>query len=353
MKLIQILSIAALPVIMASCGAKQETAKTTDTDIIPVKTMALTTSGEGGIINTSGQFTTDDEAFLSFKTGGIINKILVKEGDAVQAGQLLATLNMAEINALADQAHIGYEKAIRDMKRVTNLYRDSVATLEQMQNAQTAVDLARQQLTAAEFNKTHSEIRATKSGYILRKMANEGQLAGPGTPVLQVNGAKTGTWYLRAGISDREWAAINITDKATITTDAGVFEGVVARRSEGADPATGSFSIDIKLNGKPANIAAGMFGKAAISTSVAKSTAHSWAIPYDALLDGDGTSGYVFVTTDNKTAHKVKVTVSSIEKDKVIISDGLQDAGALIISGSAYLTDNSTIKVTNNSTAKL
>ncbi len=353
MKLIQILSIAALPVVMASCGTKQETAKATDTDIIPVKTMALTTSGAGGVINTSGQFTTDDEVLLSFKTGGIISKILVKEGDAVQQGQLLATLNMAEINALADQARIGYEKATRDLKRVTNLYKDSVATLEQMQNAQTAVDLARQQLTAADFNKTHSEIRATRSGYVLHKMMNEGQQVASGSAVLQINGARTGVWYLRAGLSDREWAAVHLNDKATITTDAGTFDGVVARRSEGADPMTGSFSVDIKLAGQPHNIAAGMFGKATVTTTAHNTTTNTWAIPYDALLDGDGTSGYVFVTTDNKTAHKVKVTVSSIEKDKVIISDGLQDVGGLIISGSAYLTDNSPIKVTNNSTAKL
>jgi RND family efflux transporter MFP subunit len=353
MKLIKILSIAALPLFMAACATKQEAPKTTNTDVIPVKTMALETASAGGTINTSGQFTTDDEAYLSFKTGGIINKILVKEGDAVQTGQLLATLNMAEINALADQARIGYEKATRDLKRVTNLYKDSVATLEQMQNAQTAVDLARQQLTAAEFNKSHSEIRATKSGYILHKMANEGQMAGPGTPVLQVNGAKSGNWFLRASVSDREWAAISINDKATIITDAGSFDGAVARRSEGADPMTGSFSIDIKFTGKQAGIAAGMFGKATIITGAAKSTAHNWAIPYDALLDGDGSSGYVFVTTDNKTAHKVKVTVASIEKDKVIISDGLQDAGSLIISGSAYLADNSNIRVINTSTAKL
>ena len=34
-------------------------------------------------------------------------------------------------------------------------------------------------------------------------------------------------------------------------------------------------------------------------------TTTAWAIPYDALLDGDANKGYVFVTNDNATAQKV------------------------------------------------
>ncbi len=345
-----ILAIAAIPFIMASCSTKKEAVKTADTDIIPVKVMNLTPTTGTAPINVSGQFTTDDETYLSFKTGGIINKIYVREGDAVQQGQLLATLNMAEINAQVEQAHIAYEKATRDYQRVMNLYKDSVATLEQTQNAKTGMDLAKQQVTSAEFNRTYSEIRAPRSGYVLHKMMNEGQLAATGNAVFQINGAKAGNWMLRAGVSDKEWSNININDKAEITIAAlngKTYSGIVNRKAEGADPMTGAYAVDIKFSGdKPTNIAAGMFGKAVISPEKKiAGTSSSWAIPYDALLDGDGSNGYVFVTNDNKTVKKIKVTVSSIEKDQVIISDGLQNATSLIISGSAYLTEKSAIKV--------
>ena len=345
-----ILSIAALPILMASCGTKQEAVKTPDTNIIPVKVMSLETGNSMSTIAVSGQFTTDDEVFLSFKTAGIINKIYVREGDVIKKGQLLATLNMAEINAQVEQAKIGTEKAQRDYHRVMNLYKDSVATLEQTQNAKTGLDIARQQLAAAEFNRNFSEIRATSDGYVLRKIASEGQWIGVGSAVFQTNGAKAGSWMLRVGVSDKEWAAIQLNDKAdiAIASQTGrTYEGKVSRKSEGADPATGSFTIDIKVNGtKPGVIAAGMFGKAIITPAKSTSVAGNvWSIPYDALLDGDGSAGYVFITNDGKTATKIKVTVDKIEKDKVIISDGLQNVQSLIISGSAYLTDSSLIKI--------
>lgn len=348
MKRIHNILLMSLALALASCGEKQEEKKTMDADIIPVRVMDLQATGGGADISTSGQFTTDDEALLAFKTGGVINKIYVKEGDAIQAGQLLATLNMTEINAQVAVARTAYEKASRDYERAMNLYKDSVATLEQTQNARTGMDIAKQQLEAAEFNRNYSQIKATQSGYVLRKMASEGQVAGPGAPIFQVNGAKSGTWTLKAGVSDKQWAAISNGDKATIiiaALDNKEFEGEVCRKSEGADPMTGSFNVEIKFTGAKPKVAAGMFGKAIIHTASARQGATAWAIPYDALLDGDGNTGYVFVTKDGQIARKIKVTVGAIEKDKVVIADGLQDAGSLIISGSAYLADSSKIKV--------
>lgn len=335
---------------IASCGSAKQEEKAENNDLIPVRVMALQATDIGGQANISGQFTTDDEAMLSFKTGGIISRIYVREGDAIQAGQLLATLNMTEINAQVTIARTAYDKASRDYARVLNLYKDSVATLEQKENAETALEIAKQQYAAAEFNRNYSQIRSTRSGYVLRKLASEGQLAEAGTPVFQVNGAQSGTWKLKAGVSDREWAMIRVGDKATISVAAlsnKQYNGVVCRRSEGADPQTGSFTVDIKFLGEQPAVAAGMFGKATVQTTASTQRADQWAIPYDALLDGDGNTGYVFVTNDKKNARKIEVAIASIEKDKLIVADGLQNARWLIVSGSAYLTDSSKIKITN------
>ncbi|WP_413668636.1 efflux RND transporter periplasmic adaptor subunit [Mucilaginibacter sp. Mucisp86] len=325
-------------------------------DTIPVQIMQLKQQSNNAPMAVSGQFTTDDEVMLSFKIGGIISSLNVKEGDAVKRGQLLATLNPTEINAQVQQASLATEKAQRDYQRIQNLYKDSVATLEQLQNSKTTLQQAQQQLKTATFNRQYSEIRAPKDGYILRKLANVGQQVMASTAVLQTNGAEAGRWMLRVGISDSQWAVLQLHDKAIIQTTAipgRELQGAVSRKSEGVDAATGTFSADITITGKrPQAIAAGMFGKAVITPARPATTENgTWQIPYDALLDGDGNSGYVFVTDDNKTARKVKVTVAGIDKNTVTVSSGLANAKALIISGSAYLTDNSAITVQSPKTA--
>ncbi|XZF16394.1 efflux RND transporter periplasmic adaptor subunit [Chitinophagaceae bacterium MMS25-I14] len=334
---------------IASCTVKGKSTENKMPDVIPVKTMQPLNNAEGEGIKVSGQFTTDDEVMLSFKIGGVIERIYVKEGDAVHKGQLLATLNLTEINTQVQQAQLAFEKAQRDYQRVVSLHNDSVATLEQLQNAKTGVDVARQQLSAVQFNRSYSEIHAAKDGYILRKLANEGQVITSGTAVFQTNGAQSGNWMLRVGMSDKEWAAVKLNDEATIMVNAApgkAYTGRISRKSEGADAASGAFTVDIKLNGEqPKSLAAGMFGRAVIKTENNTSETGIRAIPFDALLDGDGTTGYVFVTTDNKTAIKRKIQIAGMDQDNVLISGGLEDTDAVIVSGSAYLSDHSAIRV--------
>ena len=68
-------------------------------------------------ISTSGRLSPKTQIQLSFKTGGLVDRIYVDEGDRLRRGQLLASLNLAEIDAQVRQARSAYEKAERDASR--------------------------------------------------------------------------------------------------------------------------------------------------------------------------------------------------------------------------------------------
>lgn len=332
---------------MNSCGkATQEKTLVSAEDIIPVKVVSLEKSNHKAVITASGQFTTDDETYLSFLTGGIVKQLLVKEGDRVRKGQLLATLDLTSINAMVNQAKIGLDKAKRDLERANNLHKDGFATLEQVQNAQTAVDIAEQQLESARFNLKYSEIRAVADGFILKRFVNQGQLVATGTPVFQTNGAGDGKWYLKVGVSDKEWNAIQVGDVAEIEAEAfgnRKVKAVVSRKAESSDPYTGTFAIDLTIQGSgTTQIASGMFGKALITPSRKSDT---WTIPYAALLDGNAGEGFVFVTDDSRTVQKIPVEIAGVQQQSVVISAGLENHKMLIVSGSAYLSETSMITV--------
>lgn len=333
--------------LLPGCGEKEET--TTANDVIPVRAVVLSKAPVKKNIFASGQFTTGDEAMLSFKTGGVIKSIYVKEGDAVKKGQLLASLELTEIEAGVEQAAAGYEKALRDYNRVKQLYEDSVATLAQMQDAKTGFDVAAQQLASAKFNRNYSEIRALENGFLLKKISTEGQIVGPGTPVLMTNGAGKGTWKLKVAVSDNEWAAVRVGDQATIETDAVPGEktsAVVSAKSEGVDPYTGTFALELRLISRPSVLpASGMFGKAVIVPSLKREL---WTIPFESVLDGDGNTGYVFISQDGETAQKIKITIADFDGKEIFVSSGLENAKFLITTGSAYLRNNSKIKISGN-----
>ncbi len=346
-----ILTISTLYMLLLSgCGKEPENhSLPKSVEAIPVKVIYLSRVEVTGSVHSSGQFTTDDETMLSFKTGGIVDRVYVKEGDRIRKGQLLATLDLTEISSQVNQIQIAFEKAARDYNRFENLRKDSVITLEQLQNSKTGLELARQQLIASKFNLQYSEIRAPHDGVILKILANEGQIIGSGMPVLQTSSKGRTDWILRVAVSDKEWANIRLNDKVSVQIEAldiSDQQAYVSSKAENADQMTGSFSIDLKLNNaRELNIASGMFGKAEIMLSQKNLV---WQIPYDALLDGNADQGFVFVTNDNTNAIKVPVKIDAIDGKNIIVSKGLDGYISLIVSGSAYLTDKSVIKMTNN-----
>lgn len=345
-KLYVILIFVSFILILSGCGSSDQQGLD-DKEVVPVRIISLSKEKVQKSIFASGQFTTEDETVLSFKTGGIIKKIMVKQGDAVKKGQLLAMLDLTEIDAQVLQAESAYEKAKRDFERANNLFKDSVASKSQMQDAKTGYELASQNLQIAKFNRNYSEIRALSDGFILNRFVNEGQLVGPGTPVLQTNGAGKKDWVLKTGISDNEWAAISINDKVFVELDVvpGVkLTGYVYKKSEGTDPYTGTMTVLVKISDPKVKLASGMFGKAEIKPS---GSSEFWVIPFDALLDGDGNEGYVFITNDKTTAQKIKVNVAGFNSEKVYISGGLENNKYLIVAGNAYLNHNSKIRIIN------
>lgn len=343
----QIIYTSALALFLVACGTNATEKKSTTTNnAIPVRIAPIQTDSSFNTIQATGLITTENEARLSFKIGGVIEQVYVEEGQQVKQGQLLASLNTTEIAAQVQQVQLSVEKAQRDYQRAFNLYRDSVVTLEQFQNSKTGWDIAKQNLQQAAFNLRYAKIYASANGFVVKRVLNAGEVASPGSPVVVVSETgKQSKWVLRAGVADVEWSALKEGDKASVTVDAypgKQFNAVVSKKSLAADAASGSFQIELQIDFGGLQPAVGLFGKAIITPSV---ITNGFSIPYEALLEANGKKGFVFVTNDQKKVERVEVTIASIETNRVFIADGLKGYSYVVVSGSPYLTGGAAINV--------
>jgi RND family efflux transporter MFP subunit len=314
-------------------------------EAIPVRLAEAQTREVAAPVHAAGLVACENEARLSFKTGGIIRKIYVEEGQSVQAGQLLATLDLTEINAQATQAVEAFAKAERDLQRVMRLHADSVATLEQLQNATTAYSVARQNVEITKFNQSYSEIRATSAGKIVRKLMNEGELVAPGTPVLFLQATGLQNYVIRIGVADKDRVRLQIGDSAVVRFDAypgQEWSGKVTGLAQAADPVGNLYQVEIKLTAaNPPALVTGFFASVTIYPTMSQLLV---VIPIDAIVEGRGNEAFIFIPKDGK-AKKLPVKIAFMSNNEVFIASGLQGNEKIITAGSAYLTDNVNISI--------
>ena len=206
--------------LLQACKKNYQDFEMPDQTARPVMVSAAEISNEPIPIEASGIVASKETVDLSFKIGGILGDIFTDEGQLVKKGQVLARLRLTEINARVNQAQNGLDKAQRDLQRVENLYRDTVATLEQFQDATTAFEVAKSELDIAKFNRRYAEIIAPANGRILRRSADEGEVLNPGRTVFSFGANGTAAYVIRVGVADKDIVRLANGDTALVHFDA-------------------------------------------------------------------------------------------------------------------------------------
>jgi RND family efflux transporter MFP subunit len=339
--------MATMLVILNSCSKKQVDNSVAEKAVC-VQADTIIETATSIKINCSGMLSSKRISKLSFKTGGIVNRILVEEGSVVKKGQLLATLDMTEISAQVQQAKVAFEKANRDLQRAKNLFADSVITLEQLQNATSAYDAALENKNIAEFNQRYSSITAPANGKIIGKMAEESELTGPGMPVLIFSAQGQDEWIVKTGISDKDLVAIKKGDRAVVKLDAfqgKEFKAEVSKLAEVADQTSGTFEIELAIKPENAPFINGMVASISIQSSTIQRLS---LLPSDAITEANGNKGFVYMVDTNKqTAKKIPVTIAYIQNNEIAVIEQISKLGRVITKGAAYLENGSRINITN------
>ncbi|MBN1525703.1 MAG: efflux RND transporter periplasmic adaptor subunit [Spirochaetales bacterium] len=294
----------------------------------------------------SGMLQVKDTVKLSFKTGGVIRQIYADEGASVNEGALLAVLDLSEINARVAQAKEGYERLKREYDRIKRLYEERVAPLQQLQDVETALSVAKSDLSVAEFNKKYSSIYAPSPGRILKRFMSANELVGSGMPVF-LFAATNKNRVLRFGVSDRDLITLSINDKALVVFDVypgESFTGWISEIAEIADPYTGTFEIELSINNKPnKRLVAGFIGSAVITPSRQEQLS---LVSLDSVIEGVGNSASIFVIDPGKKfVIRKNIVVRKILDEYVAVSGGLEPGDLIVTKGAPYLQDNSQVRI--------
>ena len=337
--------------LLAACGDNPSPQATAPTASAPVRVAPAESAIVSGGVRAVGILGPRDELRLSFKTGGVVERVAVDVGDRVTAGQLLAVLKRAEVDAAVAQAAEAAEKSRRDLERARQLRLDEVATQEQVEDLTTAYNVARSTLETARFNARFASIVAPADGVVLQRLAKASELVQGGQPVL-VLGATGEGWVVRIALADRDAVRVNLGDTATVSFDAfpgRSFAGRVTRIGSSADPYTGTFEVEIEVAPEGARFARGLVAKVQLAIRGEQGDEAQTVVPVTALVEADGPAAIVYVLDSSAgVARRRTVTVGQIAGDRVVVIAGLVPGEQVVTDGAAWLTDGRPVRVVSD-----
>ncbi|MGQ0640495.1 MAG: efflux RND transporter periplasmic adaptor subunit [Gemmatimonadaceae bacterium] len=332
--------------VAAACGGDADASVASgEAQAVPVRVETIASRSIAPSVTATGMLAGKEEIALAFKIAGVVARVTVDEGAHVQQGQILAELSQTEIGSEVEKAVQARLKAQRDFDRAQALYRDSVVTLEQLQDATTAVEVAELNLRIARFNRDWSVIRAPAAGIILRKTVEASQLVSAGTPVLVMRTARKGL-VLRVGLSDRDALRLGLGDRGTVRFDAlpgESFQGSVAQIASQSDAATGTYEVEVAVQTRGRSLASGLVGTIDVAP---RTTVNVPLVPIEALVEGDGDSATAYVLSrDGQRALRRRVHVAFITGSSAAISAGITGGERVVTSGAGYVRDSSVVRV--------
>lgn len=328
--------VAILAATLAVAGCKKPPEKQTEAQ--RARAVTVVTIGPRAIVGSlaaSGDLVPREEAAVAPEVSGYrVTRVLADVGDYVRAGQTLAVIDPALLDAQVAQARAQAAQAEDQALRVKDLDGQGVISQEQIASRRFQADVARANLRALTTQRQKLSVSAPVSGVILEKNARPGDISTPSaTPWFRI--ARDGQIELSADVAEDDLTRIRVGQQATVTLPSGaVATGRVRLISPQIDPKTklGEVRITLPVRG---DIRAGGFGRAVFGDASASVLgAPEAAIRYDA----DGAKVMV-VGPDNKVK-RVPVQTGARGGGVVQILKGppagtriIANAGALFLDG--------------------
>jgi len=295
-----------------------------------------------------------EEAELAPRIVGTVEEVLVREGEKVQKGQVLARLDPRELQDAVSQGEANVEASRVSQvaqsaatARDKTLFENEAISQEQWERSQAAdaaaaarLRVARKQLDQAQARLAYCVLRAPFNGVVSARLSDPGDLAMPGHPLLRI--VQQRTVRVRARISPEIAAAVRIGMPVDLTLSDEKLRSEIARvfpAMEGDHLGT----IEVDVARPPLGFVTG----ATVGVDLHLQGGSGLVIPLDALLEGDnGTSVFVVSQDDNGPSlhvHAVSVKVTTRSLDEALVEGNLSEGARVVVARPSRLmnlTDN-------------
>jgi RND family efflux transporter MFP subunit len=268
---------------------------------------------------------------------GRITKINAEIGDFVKEGQILAEIDKVQLL----QAQLQLQNQEVELQRLKSLYEEGGLSQSDYDAIQMQYNVLKTQVENLMENTT---LRSPINGVVTARNYDVGDMYAMSMPLFTVE--QIVPVKLLVGVSETDYSKVKKGDSVEVTADAipgKVFYGKVNRIYPTVDPATRTFTVEVKIDNTYKTLRPGMFARATINFG----SNNNVVIPDVAVVKQQGSGErFVYVLNADNTVTYKKVVLGRRMGAEYEVLEGLEDGDKIVVGGQIRLKDG--IKVIVN-----
>jgi RND family efflux transporter MFP subunit len=297
-----------------------------------------------------GNVATKQNLVLTPEMGGILKQVLVKEGQHVSKGQLLARIDDGGLGSQIAQLQIQSDLAKTTYDRQKRLWDQKIGSEIQYLQAKSAYEA--QQKAIAQLNSTLAKtaVRAPFSGIIDDVITEQGSVVSPGqTQLIRIVNLKD--MYISVDVPERYIS--NVTKNKAVQVNFPVLgetlEASIRQTGNFINPANRTFNVEIAVPNKKGNIKPNLTAKLKINDYTSE---NALLIPQNIISENAIGEQYIYVLTDKKDsiaiAQKIIIETGKTQGDVIEVLKGIENNAEIIKEGARSVKDGQKVQITNS-----
>lgn len=300
-----------------------------------------------------------NQAVVKAPVSGEVKEVLVREGEAVRAQQVIIRMDTRDYDARVNQARGQLAAAQGQLEIANNARKSNQALLDQgfisrnaFDNASSQYDIARANadsaraaLDVAQKALNDTVVRSPITGLVASRTIQPGEKVSIDNPLMEI--LDLSQLELAAAVPAAEIGRVSLKQAVQVRVEgiADMFAGEVVRINPSTEAGSRSIMVFIQIANAQASLRAGMFAEAQL---VLSSKNDVLLLPQAAIRrDGEGT--FVYAVEEDKLVRKgVEVGLAGSSKlgSAVEITSGLQAGDVVVRNNLGSLQLGTPVRVT-------
>lgn len=333
--------------VLAACMPEIEHRQTAP---LMVDTFTVAEAAESQFRNFNAMVMPAELTPLAFRIEGEIASILVKEGDKVQKGQVVAILDDSKSKQQLIDAQVRFELALKQAKRGEELKSNKMISSAELDELQASLQLAEANLGLAKSAMRYMRLKAPFNGVISSVDKKKFENVTPGEQVVSIY--QDDQVYVKIEVSDSVLAMLSPDSHAQKYQPTAIFSGHEGRYSlsylehtSELHPSSQTYQVWLKMAQIDKKVLPGTSAKVTVDLIKAGLNTHqAYQLPMTAIDSGRETQAFHVWKLEDGAAHRYPISVDQITGTGALVADGLKEGDVLINSNLRKLREGMEIK---------